>query len=455
LTPVKEFGSWSSHCCGMWPYFPDLLERPVPRYTSYPTAAEFTDDVGAVDQIAALDAIAPHADISLYVHIPYCQEICWYCGCNTGAANRSGRISSYLEALEEEIHLIARHLGGRGRIHRIAFGGGSPNAIAPLAFVRLLDRIVTELDAASAEISIELDPRSLDDAWYGVLRQTCVTRASLGVQTLVPRIQKVIGRVQPLAMIEDATRRLRAAGIESLNFDLMYGLPDQHLADLETTLSETLQLAPDRIALFGYAHLPSLLPRQRRIDAGDLPDAHRRFEQAAHGFKVLTGAGYRAIGFDHFALPSDPLATAANQGRLHRNFQGFTDDPADILIGLGASAISQFPGLLVQNEKMAGRYRMLVGAHQLAGRRGVERHAEDHWRGEVIEALLCRGEARMSEDRVSRSRHALEPFIDKGLVRCGPTWIRIMPAGLPYARMIASCFDRFRTFSKGQFSHAV
>ncbi|KQX23574.1 MULTISPECIES: oxygen-independent coproporphyrinogen III oxidase [unclassified Sphingomonas] len=438
----------------MWPYHPDLIERPVPRYTSYPTAAEFAD-VGAGLQAAALAAIAPHAELSLYVHIPYCQEICWYCGCNTGAANRAGRISSYLEALEAEIHLLARHLAGRGRVVRIAFGGGSPNAISPLAFVRLLDRIVTELDAAAAEISIELDPRSLDAPWFDVLRDTRVTRASLGVQTLAPDIQQAIGRIQPIEMIERAVDGLRGAGIESLNFDLMYGLPHQHLADLDATLIDAMRMAPDRIALFGYAHLPTVIPRQRRIDASGLPDARRRFEQAAHGYKLLTDAGYHAIGFDHFARPSDTLAVAAAQGRLHRNFQGFTDDPSDILLGLGVSAISQFPELIVQNEKMAGRYRMLVGAHQLAGRRGVVRHGDDRWRGEVIEALLCSGEARMSEDRLARTRHALEPFVERGLVRCGPTWVRLLPTGLPYARAVASCFDGYRALSNGLFSHAV
>lgn len=455
MTCIKECEWLSAHHDRMWPYYPDLLDRPVPRYTSYPTAAEFTDAVGVTAQRAALEAVEPGTDISLYVHIPYCQEICWYCGCNTGAANRGGRVSSYLDALDDEIHLLARHLGGRGRIKRIAFGGGSPNAIAPIAFVRLLDRLVTELNAAGAEMSIELDPRSLDDAWYDVIRQTRMTRASLGVQTLVPHIQQAIGRVQPLAMIENAVTRLRAAGVESLNFDLMYGLPHQHLADLGTTLSEAALLGPDRIALFGYAHLPSLIARQKRIDSGTLPDTHRRFEQAAHGYKALTAAGYQAIGFDHFAKPSDPLAVAASQHRLHRNFQGFTDDPCAIMLGIGASAISQFPGLILQNEKMAGRYRMLVGAHQLAGRRGVERHDDDRWRGQVIESLLCSGEARVGEDRLRRVRPMIEPFIDKGLASCSPTSLRILPAGLPYARAIASCFDRYRAHSTGTFSHAV
>ncbi|SDD12440.1 oxygen-independent coproporphyrinogen-3 oxidase [Sphingomonas sp. YR710] len=439
----------------MWPYYPDLLDRPVPRYTSYPTAAEFDDSIGLSDQTAAIDMIGVETPISLYVHIPYCQEICWYCGCNTGAANRGDRVATYLDALEEEIHLVARHLGGRGRISRIAFGGGSPNAIPALAFVRLLDRIVTEFHAASAEIAIELDPRSLDNDWYDVLAKTRVTRASLGVQTFAPHIQQAIGRIQPLAMIEAALARLRAAHVSSINFDLMYGLPHQHLADLDDTLDHAIRLAPDRIALFGYAHLPSVISRQRHIDEQSLPDSHRRFEQAARGYRRLTAAGYVPIGFDHFALPGDSLALAAAEHKLHRNFQGFTDDPCEVMLGLGASAISQFPDLIVQNEKMAGRYRMLVGAHQLAGRRGVRRSTEDQWRGRIIEQLLCSGSAKIEDELMHRAGPALRPFGDHGLVRCSPGQMAITPTGLPYARAIAACFDAYRGPSKGTFSHAI
>lgn len=440
---------------GMWPYHPDLLARPVPRYTSYPTAVEFEDGIGRPDQIAALERIGRDTPVSLYVHIPYCREICWYCGCNTGAANRAGRLAGYLEALELEIRQVARHLQGRGRISRIAFGGGSPNALPPLSFVRLLDRLVTELDAAAATLSIELDPRTLDNGWYDVIAKARVTSASLGCQTFAPHVQQAIGRIQPIAMIETAVARLRAAGVRSLNFDLMYGLPGQTSADLGATLDETLRLAPDRVALFGYAHLPSVITRQRRIDASQLPDTRQRFQHAAMGFERLTEAGYAAVGFDHFAAPGDPLAIAAAGGQLRRNFQGFTDDPSDVILGLGASAISQFPDLIVQNEKLAGRYRMLATAGKLAGQRGVRRSADAMRRAGIIERLLCFGEAQIPEGLLAQARPQLEAFAARGLVMIGRRKLAITPAGLPYARVIASSFDAYRASSLSTFSNAV
>jgi oxygen-independent coproporphyrinogen-3 oxidase len=256
-------------------------------------------------------------------------------------------------------------------------------------------------------------------------------------------------------MITDTVGALRKAGIGSINFDLMYGLPGQTLSDLEDTLDRSIALAPDRIALFGYAHLPSVFARQRRIDATSLPGARERFDQAAFGYERLTAAGYRAIGFDHFALPQDPLAVASRDGALRRNFQGFTDDDADVLIGLGASAISEFPDLLVQNEKMAGRYRMLVADGGLPGRRGVRRSAADRKRGDAIERLLCTGEAEMGEDLLAGARPALGAFMARGLLRCDGGRLSIQADGMPYARAIAACLDDYRTISIGQFSHAV
>jgi oxygen-independent coproporphyrinogen-3 oxidase len=452
---VKAAHPSIAHQYAMWSYHPQLLARPVPRYTSYPTAAEFHDGVGARNQATALDTLPAGTPVSLYVHIPFCREICWYCGCNTGAANREGRLDVYLQALDAEIALVARHLGGRGRVARIAFGGGSPNAISPLSFVRLLDRLITQFDAASAEISIELDPRTLDQSWFDVLRLTGVARASLGVQTFAPHIQQAIGRIQPQDMITRAVEELRQAGVRSVNFDLMYGLPRQRLIDLDETLDQAVALAPDRIALFGYAHLPSAIARQRRIHADTLPDAHKRFEQAALGYRKLTAAGYRAIGFDHFALPGDALAIAAGAGRLHRNFQGFTDDPCTVTIGLGASAISEFPDVIVQNEKMSGRYSMLMAGGHLAGRRGTLRSADDRLRGAAIERLLCDGGVELSDRLMRDLRPALRPFIDLGLIRCGAHHIAIEQVGLPYARVIASSLDHYRNDTTGTFSHAV
>lgn len=428
----------------MWSYQPDLLATPVPRYTSYPTAVEFGDDVGAEDYAAALDRIASATPVSLYVHIPFCDQICWYCGCNTGAANRTQRLADYLAALRSEIAMVARRVGGRARVQRIAFGGGSPNAIAPIDFVRLLDRILTVFDVSDPDISIEIDPRGFSADWARVLAASSVKRVSLGVQTFSPHIQQAIGRVQPLTDIENAVAALRLRGIDAINFDLMYGLPGQSLADLDATLDETIRLAPSRVALFGYAHLPAMIPRQRRIDASNLPDHQLRFEQAALGFERLTRAGYIPVGFDHFALPDDPLAIAAKEGRVNRNFQGFTDDDTPILLGFGASAISKFPDLIVQNEKRAGHYRDLIRSGRLTAARGVAIDANEGERGAIIRDLLCSGRARIDAAMSEAARDAMKVLQDRGLVHWEGEYLVIPDCGRPYARHIASQFDRVR-----------
>jgi len=439
----------------MWPYHPELLTRAVPRYTSYPTAAEFHDGIGADDMLAALGGIGRDEPISLYVHIPFCRDICSYCGCNTGRANRTHRLAAYLDALDMEIDRVADVLDGRGRVERIAFGGGSPNAIEPLAFVRLVDRLTTRFAATRPVFSVEIDPRSLDRDWIATLGTVGVQRVSLGVQTFSPSIQTAIGRVQPSEMIERAVNALRGAGVSSINFDLMYGLPGQTLADLERTIEQTVFLGADRVALFGYAHLPSMFARQRRIDDSALPDAAARFTQAAAGYEAFVAAGYDPIGFDHFGRPGDPLARAAKEGRLRRNFQGFTDDRSRQLIGLGASAISEFPDLLAQNEKMTGHYAMLIRDGGCAVRRGVERDDEAKRRSEVIEKLLCAGTARPVPGLLQAALPSLAPFVRAGLVTVERGRITLSPDALPYARSIAACFDAYRNQTKGQFSHAV
>ena len=440
----------------MWPYHPALLARPVPRYTSYPTAAEFSDAVGGADHVAALKALPHGTRVSLYAHIPFCEEICWYCGCNTNRSNRIARVQAYLEALETEIDWLARQAAGRVQLGRLSLGGGSPNAIDPVSFVRLIDQILTLFGSESPEISVELDPRTLSSEWAGLLGKVRATRASLGVQTLEPHIMEAIGRVQPHAMIAQAVKMLRAEGVTSLNFDLMYGLPGQSMDDLMRTLDAALELSPDRIALFGYAHVPQMIPRQRRIDGTKLPDVDARFEQAARGHERLVAAGLQPIGFDHFANPADPLAVAAREGRLRRNFQGFTDDGAETLLGVGATAISSFPDLIVQNEKNPGRYRMRVHGGQPAGALGVRRSADDRERALVIEDLLCGRTADLSglpADGGSESQ--LQPFIRAGLCALTDDRLRIHPDGLPYARAIAACFDSYRPTTVGRFSSAV
>ena len=436
----------------MWPYHPDLLEVPVPRYTSYPTAADF----GPLEPLALETAIEQASgNISLYLHIPFCEEICFYCGCNTSRSGKRARVESYLAALHDEIESVARLLPNSARVRRIAFGGGSPNAIRPYEFLKLIDALTRSFRLEDPEYSIELDPRTMSADWGQALSEARITRASMGVQTFAAHCQKAIGREQDDAMICRSVDWLRDAGVNSLNFDLMYGLPLQTRGDLADSLEYTRKIGADRIALFGYAHVPHFVPRQRVIDATSLPDRDTRFAMAQQGFEYLTDHGYRAIGFDHFALRHDPMAEASRTGALRRNFQGFTDDPSDVLIGLGASAISGFPGLLAQNEKNAGRYRMLTSQGQLTANHGVVRTADDQLRGKLIEDLLCHGRAKLSPCLLARINDRLAPFVSRGLAVRSGLDLSITPEGLPYARVITSFLDRFREETTKVFSAAI
>lgn len=437
----------------MRPYHPELLSTPVPRYTSFPTAAEFGESVGEADLEAAL--ASTDGDVSLYIHIPFCEAICWYCGCNTGRANRTHRLAGYLDALTREIMLVGRRLAPTARVTRIAFGGGSPNAISPTDFVRLMLSLTQAFRLEDPIISVELDPRTLDAPWATALRGVGVKRASLGVQTFDGDTQAAIGRVQPLEVIERCTALLRGAGISSLNYDLMYGLPGQDWHGLETTLEKADALGADRIALFGYAHVPHMIPRQKRIDDAALPDQAQRFAMAALGHDWLVCNGFVPVGFDHFARPSDPMAKAAVAGTLHRNFQGFTDDDAPVVIGLGASSISCFPELLIQNEKNAGAYRTSLAEGRLPAVRGIRRSGDDRVRGEVIERLLCHGRATLGPKLRLEVDARLRPFLDLGLAALDGDDLVIAPEGLPYARTIAALFDPYRKIAARRFSSAV
>lgn len=455
LTCVNEACCKSRETRTMWRYHPDLLNSAVPRYTSYPTAAEFRA-VDADFHAEGFGGIAAETALSLYLHIPYCDAICWYCGCNTGAAGHRQRLGAYMQALDREINTVARTLQGRGRVRSIAFGGGSPNAVPPIAFVRLLERLTLAFRALDAEMAIELDPRSYTHEWERIVAMAPFRRVSLGVQTFAPHVQAAIGRVQPLDEIKRTVESLRGAGVRSLNFDLMYGLPEQTDDDLAATLEDAIRLAPDRIALFGYAHLPSRIPRQRRIDGTHLPGAEVRFRMAERGHEMLVAAGYQPIGFDHFALPDDSMARAASSGRLRRNFQGFTDDESTVLLGLGATAISSFPGRFVQNEKNVGRYRGLAGDGKLTGALGVCRSEDDRRRGTIIEAILCGGWASFEgHPPDAETRHRLQPFVERGLCSVGENAISLKDGALPYARAIASCFDIYRHPDAQRFSSAI
>lgn len=439
----------------MWTYHPELLARPVPRYTSYPTAAEF-GELGPGVFASSLAGLPEDAPVSLYLHVPYCHEICWYCGCNTGAANRRGRLNHYVERLREEIALVAAHIGRRARVSRIAWGGGSPNALDPEQFLSLTASVSAAFDTGAAITSVEVDPRGFDAGWADAMKACGVSRVSLGVQTFSPAIQAAIGRVQPEAAIAATVKLLRGAGVDSINFDLMYGLPGQTAEDLEDSIARTVAMGADRVAVFGYAHVPHLLPRQRRIDATHLPGAEQRFRSAERAYDAFTAAGYVPVGFDHFAKPGDAIAAAAQAGTLRRNFQGFTEDSADVLIGLGASAISAFPGLLAQNDKNAGRYGMRIDAGQLATARGIVRNRGDQLRSDAIEALLCRGQADLSPlPDLGRVRRDLKPFERLELIEWLGGTLRLLPGALPYARGIAATLDPYRIEGNGAFSNAV
>jgi oxygen-independent coproporphyrinogen-3 oxidase len=441
----------------MWIYYPELLKKPVPRYTSYPTAAEFHKGVGEAEQRAGLEAVGPEEKISLYVHIPYCREICWYCGCNTGAANRRQRLADYLQRLSQEIEPVAAALDGRGRVVRVAFGGGSPNAISPEQFAGVIQHLRSVFSFGSPPIiSVEIDPRGFDADFAAALADANVTRASLGVQTFDPGLQAAIGRIQSRETIERAVELLRNAGVASLNFDLMYGLPGQDKAALLESLKLSHEMAADRLAVFGYAHVPHLVPRQRRIDATTLPTGRERFRQAGSAHDWLVERGWLAVGFDHFASEHDPLAAAAREKRVRRSFQGFTDDGCESLIGLGASAISRFARCLVQNERNSGRYGMKVESSRLAAMRGIATPPREVMRAHFIEHLLCHGLAHLHylPDRL-RVRKDLRPFEERGLISWNHWELRLEPGALPYARSIAATLDPWRAGSIVHFSNAV
>jgi oxygen-independent coproporphyrinogen III oxidase len=448
---------------GMAIYLPDLARRAAPRYTSYPTAAEFSDAVGAAEQHDAIAAIAPATPVALYIHIPYCQAICWYCGCNTGPAGRPERQQRYLDALKQEAAKVASNL--RGQVASIHFGGGSPNALTAPQLAELIGFLRATFDCADRpEIAVELDPRFFNADFAEALAQAGVTRACLGVQTFATAVQERIGRVQPFWQVAEVVRDLRYAGIRHLTFDLMYGLPGQTVDDLADTIEQAMSLHPDRIAMFGYAHMPAVLPRQRAIDATLLPDAATRFAQSELARAMLIARHYAVIGFDHFARPDDSLAQAAAGGRLRRNFQGFTDEPGTTVIGLGASAISQFDGLIVQNEKHEGAYRARIAGGALAGCRGVARSGDDRMRGAAIERLLCDG--RVDLACVAADHHAasvafasalprLIALEQRGVISRQGWMITVTDEGRPYIRLAAAAFDAWRDGSAGTFSRAV
>ena len=432
----------------------------VPRYTSYPTAAEFTPDVGSADQTRWLQDLDTAEAISVYLHVPYCRELCLYCGCNTKKALRDDVIAAYRAALEREISLVGDVLPGPVRIARLHWGGGTPSILGAdgLASVMNVLRRCFVFEAGF-EHAIELDPRYVTVMLAASLKELGVNRVSLGVQDVNPLVQAAIGRWQPVGDVEAAVMRLRAAGIGNLNFDLIYGLPLQTVASLRKTCEIVAMLSPDRIACYGYAHMPHLKANQRRIDEKTLPGAEERIEQAEVIAEEFLRHGLLKIGIDHFARPDDSLARAAMSGRLHRNFQGYTDDGREALIGFGASSISRFRDGYVQNISDVPSYVRAISSGCLAPSRGCRLDAAEKQRARTIESLMCQFQADFDltapDMEFSEELSLLQPLAADGLVRIDGRVVTATETGRQVVRVIAAVFDPHTGAGAARFSKAV
>jgi oxygen-independent coproporphyrinogen-3 oxidase len=440
---------------------PELLakyDRPVPRYTSYPTAPHFHDGIGRHDYREWLAELPSDVRLSLYLHVPFCHELCWYCGCHTTVARRYHPVAEYRDLLLREIDLVGATIGGRRPVRHIHFGGGTPTMLAPDDLRLLGGRLRARLDLEdAAEFAVEIDPRRLTRETVDALAATGVNRASLGVQDVNPEVQLAINRWQPFTVVERAVDWLRTAGIDGINFDLMYGLPRQTTARVRASVDAALALRPSRVALFGYAHVPWMKRHQRLIDEAALPDAAQRAAQFEAAGARLQEAGYVAIGLDHFALPEDSLAVAQREGRLHRNFQGYTTDDGAALLGFGASAIGSLPQGYVQNAVPILKYRDAIRGGRLATARGIRISADDRLRRGIIERLMCdfavdlNGSARS----LAAELEALEPFRADGLLTVDEGVIRVESAGRPLIRTICAVFDAHLQQGLARHSRAV
>jgi oxygen-independent coproporphyrinogen-3 oxidase len=429
---------------------PDLVRKyakPVPRYTSYPTAPHFHAGIGAARAAAWLEALPASSRLSLYFHVPFCRSLCWFCGCHTKITNRAAPVERYLDALLAELSLVAQRLG-RGRpVAHIHLGGGSPSLLSPDELKRLADVLRREFAILpGAEFAIEIDPRNIDEPRAAALAAIGVNRASLGVQDFDPAVQRAVNRIQPIETIARVAEMLRGNGIARLNFDLMYGLPLQTIGGFAETVERALALGPDRLALFGYAHVPWMKKHQALIDAW------QRWCQARAAERRVAAAGYAAIGLDHFARPEDPLARAAAAGTLRRNFQGYTADPADALIGFGASAIGALPQGYVQNDSDLKAYDEAIAGGRLAAVRGVAFTPEDRLRAAVIERLmtalaaetgaLCRAHG-FPEAYLDGAFAAIDALAGDGLAERSGRLVSIPSEARLFMRTVAACFDAY------------
>ncbi|CAD5294268.1 Oxygen-independent coproporphyrinogen III oxidase [Bosea sp. 62] len=437
----------------------------LPRYTSYPTAPHFGTDVDAQSYEGWLRQLPVGTTTSLYLHVPFCRSMCWYCGCHTTVALRDGPIVDYLAALRSEIGLVAEQLSAPVDVRHVHFGGGTPTILEPADFVALVALLRQRFAIhPRAEIAVEIDPRRLGPAMTAALAAAGVNRASLGVQSFDPAVQKAINRIQSVEQTATVVTGLRGAGITAVSFDLIYGLPKQTLQSCLDTVEQCLAMKPDRFSIFGYAHVPEFKKHQRRIATADLPDGEARHVQAQAMAETLAAAGYVRIGLDHFARPDDPMAMALSQGRLRRNFQGYTTDPCEALIGFGASAIGRLPQGYVQNEVVIGRYAEHIADGALPVAKGYRLSAEDRLRAELIERVMCdlsvdidavRAQYSVAPEVLVPALRKLDQLAREGVIDFDGSRVLLPENARLFVRKVASVFDAHLDQPPRKYSRAV
>jgi len=432
-------------------------DRPVPRYTSYPTAPHFTPAVGSAQEHDWLGTLPRNAQLSLYLHVPFCVRLCSYCGCNTTITHRRAPIERFRDTLMAEIDLVADRIGRRLAVSHVHWGGGTPNILTPEDLRALGARLAKRFQIDDAEIAMEIDPRGLDAGRIDALAECGVRRVSLGAQDFDPEVQAAINRIQPYARVARAVDALRRAGIDGINLDLMYGLPLQTGASVARTAMLAADLAPSRIALFGYAHVPWMKRHQVLLERHPLPDGPERWRQAASAAERLEARGYQVIGLDHFALPDDPLAIAARNGTMHRNFQGYTTDDATTLIGFGPSSISHYAQGYAQNATALPAWADAVATGRRATSRGCILDDDDRQRAAIIERIMCDGAVDLAGfpgDYAAELERSTE-LAEDGLVRRDGSELRLTERGRPLVRTLAALFDRYLDRGIGRHSRAV
>lgn len=439
--------------------------KPVPRYTSYPTAPHFHTGVQNATYVDWLKDLPASTPLSLYAHVPFCDRLCWFCGCHTKQVLRYDPIAAYLPVLHREIATVAGHLAGRGHVTALHLGGGSPSMLRPHDLVALAAHVRSNFAiSADLEFSIEIDPNDMTEDRYDGFTAAGVNRISIGVQDFDPRVQTAINRPQSFEATRAVVEGMRRRGVSSINLDVLYGLPYQTIETIERTIELALSLNPDRLALFGYAHVPWMKTHQKMINEAALPGVAERFRQSQVAAARIVAAGYEVIGIDHFGRPDDSLAIAARTGTLHRNFQGYTTDRAPALLGFGASAISNLPQGYVQNVTATGEYIRTATSHGLAVARGIALDADDRLRSWVIERLMCDFAVPLDElvdrfgpqaDQVLQEMRYSALCDGDDLVRFDGTTYAVTERGRPFVRSIASTFDTYLAGGAGRHSVAV